>query len=978
MKRRGQPLQTLRRHAPIGIAARAFEQIKRRKRAIQKRPAQFAQQVRIIAQRRNQMRVNRLAQISHGARYATARINAGLDPREKYHPPCSTRITKRDSVPIMNGGSRIIALDGSHGDGDADDHAETTRTRPLAADDDPGEDYALPDEPAGRLRWLVPVLAIVLIAGWTVLFGWGKAAGLRHGATPEMVVDMIAGWTLPVMLVLVGVLIARTTLRDASRHAVVIHALADESRNLDYRLRAMNVELSLARDFIAAQSRDLESLGRIAVDRLSGSAERLKDVIADQSRDMDHIGVVAAKALDNIETLRAHLPVISNSAKDAANSIASAGRTAETQLDDLIGGFNRLNEFGVASGRKVDDVQRQVEAALDAFASATERIGLAGEVRLRTIIDELEAQRTRIDREEITALAAIRARAETLANELAGQREVLSRAEEDSLGALATRIAALDGDVRKVAISLARAIEEVGRDHDGLITASRDRLRRFEDGAAALSRALIDEGSHVDEALTARRHALEAALNATADGFATRLDAIDGAIGQRRAAMAAAAADMADAIDTRLVRIDGTIDTQRQRQIDNIEKLAVTCDVLSERVAGFATIIDSTADEGSRTAAIVDAAMATLTSRLNATRGALAGTDETITGLTDSAVRLLELIEAASDHTRNQMPDALTQAIAGFDGIETRVMTLRETLHQAGDAGRVLTETIDGAGTRVGAVLGEITTINEAVLARAAEQERRLANVRDILRTAQGESDMLTGSIERRLAGAVAELEAAAHKAGEDLSETTATQISALAARFGEETSAALAKVVQGRGAQLIARLEEAMDSASSSARETAVQMRDQLARIDELAGNLESRVGRARELAEEQVDSDFARRTALITESLNSTAIDIARILSSEVSESAWASYLRGERGIFTRRAVSLLDSADARTVQQHYENDEEFQAHVNRYIHDFEAMLRQLLSTRDGNALGVTLLSSDMGKLYVALAQGIERLRT
>ena len=39
---------------------------------------------------------------------------------------------------------------------------------------------------------------------------------------------------------------------------------------------------------------------------------------------------------------------------------------------------------------------------------------------------------------------------------------------------------------------------------------------------------------------------------------------------------------------------------------------------------------------------------------------------------------------------------------------------------------------------------------------------------------------------------------------------------------------------------------------------------------------------------------------------------------------------------------------------------------------------MLRGLLSTRDGNALGVTLLSSDMGKLYVAMAQAIERLRT
>ena len=881
----------------------------------------------------------------------------------------------------MNGGTRIIALDGSQLAGDPIEDSEILADRTLTADDGAADDDAgVPAEwtASSRLRWVVPVLAALLICGWSVLFVAGKASALRTAPTPDMLVDLIAVWALPVMLVLTGVLIARTTLRDASRHAAVIHALAAESRELDRRLRSMNVELSLARDFIAAQSRDLESLGRVAVDRLSGSADRLKDLIADQGRDMDHIGTVAAKALDNVETLRAHLPVISNSAKDAANSIANAGRTAESQLDDLIAGFNRLNEFGIASGRKVEDVQRQVDSALDAFALATERIGLAGEVRLRTIIDELDTQRTRIDREEIAALAAIRARAETLANELAAQREVLSRAEEDSLGALATRIAALDGDVRKVAAALARAIEEVGRDHDDLIAASRDRLRRFEESAGALGRALIDEAGHVDDTLAMRRHALEAALNATADGFATRLDAIDSAIGQRRAAMAAAAADMADAIDSRLIRIDGTIDAQRQRQIDNIEKLAATCDVLSERVAAFATVIDSTAEQGTRTAATVDGALAMLTNRLNAARGALGGTDETVVGLTDAAVRLLELIEAASEHTRTQIPEALRSAVAGLDGVEGRVVIVRDTLREAGQAGRTLSGEIDAAGARAGAVLGEVTAINETVLTRAAEQEKRLANVRDILRAAQGDSDMLAGSIERRLAGAIAELEAAAHKAGADLSEATATEISALATRFGEETSTALARVIQGRGAQLIARLEEAMDSASSSARETAVQMRDQLAKIDELAGNLENRVGRARERAEEHVDSDFARRTALITESLNSTAIDVARILSTEVSESAWASYLRGERGIFTRRAVSLLDAADVRTVQHHYENNEEFRVHVNRYIHDFEGMLRQLLSTRDGNALGVTLLSSDMGKLYVALAQGIERLRT
>ena len=73
----------------------------------------------------------------------------------------------------------------------------------------------------------------------------------------------------------------------------------------------------------------------------------------------------------------------------------------------------------------------------------------------------------------------------------------------------------------------------------------------------------------------------------------------------------------------------------------------------------------------------------------------------------------------------------------------------------------------------------------------------------------------------------------------------------------------------------------------------------------------------------------------------------------------------------------MRLLDSGKAKIIAAHYDDDTKFRDHVNRYIHDFEAMMRVLLSTRDGNAIGVTLLSSDVGKLYVALAQAIERLR-
>ena len=73
----------------------------------------------------------------------------------------------------------------------------------------------------------------------------------------------------------------------------------------------------------------------------------------------------------------------------------------------------------------------------------------------------------------------------------------------------------------------------------------------------------------------------------------------------------------------------------------------------------------------------------------------------------------------------------------------------------------------------------------------------------------------------------------------------------------------------------------------------------------------------------------------------------------------------------------MKLLESGEAREILRHYEEEPDFRDQVNRYIHDFEAMLRRVLADRDGTALGVTLLSSDMGKLYVALAQAIERIR-
>ena len=857
------------------------------------------------------------------------------------------------------------------------------------------------ESPRLRREWIGSVLALVTITAWTGALWVGNLPSLRTAQPIAFWTGLISVWSTPVLVVLVCLLLVRSnSRREAARFGDTARLLSDESRLLERRLISVNTELSLARDFIAAQSRDLESLGRIAVERLSANAGELQSLIVGNGAQVDRIGEVSDHALENMEKLRGQLPVIANAAKDVTNTIANAGRTAHTQLEDLVVGFQRLNEFGLASERQVTHIRERVDAAMALFEEAAARIAENSRTQFDALETAAAAHRQQLDQDEIAALAATRARADTLYEELASQRGSILTTEEDTLAALGARFAAMRAESGAFSRSLntaeenalrlfaersdaqqaalRRAIETLSTEQEGVIGTSRERLAAFEQSAIDLARRLSEESALLDEQLSRRRSSLEVMASEQRAALSRSLSELDSAIAERRSSMATAGAEAADALARKLADLDQAVEAQRQRQLEEAQALGEHCDAISERIGAFTATLRTSGEHSETTSATVDRALGSLNQRLVDMREALAGTGGEIDSLTDSAVRLLELVQAGGEHASTALPKALGAAEAGLGNFEKRIDLLNSAIVEAGDHGRVLSSHVETTRTDLVAAIDEMTRLQETFASNSAQQDNRLTELRAMLAAARLESDALSEAIDARLSSAIADLTSAAGRAGEDLRESTSREIATLAEKLGEDSSAAIVRVLQGRGAELVARLEDAIDSAAAASRETAIQMRDQLAKVDELAGNLENRVIRVRERAEEDVNNDFARRTALITESLNSTSIDIAKVLSADVSETAWASYLRGDRGIFTRRAVSLLDSGEVRAVQQHYEADAEFRGHVNRYIHDFESMLRQLLSTRDGHALGVTLLSSDMGKLYVALAQGIERLRT
>jgi len=820
--------------------------------------------------------------------------------------------------------------------------------------------------------WILPALAVAAISGWTAFYGWAHQADILSGGTAVQWSQWITAWSIPVLLIVsVWILALRNSTREAARYGEVARSLSGESVALEQRLSVINRELSIARDFLGSQSRELESLGRAAGDRLSAHADHLQGLIRDNGVQVDAIATVSTTALENMVRLRDDLPVIANSARDVANNIGNAGRTAQSQIDELVAGFGRLNEFGQATQREVASLQSSINASLAEFEAQTAQMDAIANSRFDALRATNDQFRTQLDASEVEALSALRRRVDALSGELAGTRTELEEQEQAALVSLRARLMSLREESKVIGQSVRDSEDRALNtwtsqieDMQERLTAAIDRIAELDEAALATARAklqeLADEAERVDMTMADRSSALHHQIQL------------------RSAQLAQEDEEAIESLNARLTSLDEAIAARRAEQMEQAERLSTQSDAIADRLVDFERKLQLIMTQGAETEIVLGSGAQILAEQLDQNRQLIDAASAAVAGLTEDTVRLLELIQASSNHSRDILPSAIADASGMISSAEDQVSRISLMLGEASQKGAELSEYVlsardngQGALDRIKQFSAMMTEANTAHLEEIEQLEKSLTDL-------GAQSLQLSDTARTELRDAISFLKQSAREALAQIESGAAINVRQLAERIGEESALAVDNALRSRTDIAVAELEAAISKASNAGRVAATNLRDQLGKVDELAGNLETRVNRARERAEEQVNHDFSRRVALITESLNSNSIDISKALSDDVSDTAWASYLRGDRGIFTRRAVQLLDNAQARDIAGLYSEDSEFAENVSRYIHDFEAMLRVMLSTRDGHALGVTLLSSDMGKLYVALAQAIERLRT
>jgi methyl-accepting chemotaxis protein len=826
--------------------------------------------------------------------------------------------------------------------------------------------------------------------------------------------------------------------QDAASHALVT-GLAKELSELDQKFVQLgqsgtgNAELlgtsieavrtrvgELAADLTGSQDRAASLIGRAheMAEALSGVTAQLSGGVPEA---LSRVQEQAERAERTAAAIAPHVTQIEASSGKAAESMAAAeasvarqretldetARTVTTglmaNLADLETRFAGVHETGGARARDLGRALAEVGGAISELA------------------DSLGGGETRA--------ADLSARAETIRNSLAGIHTALETDLPAGLTAIeqqtertraiamdiAPQVQAIQAAAGEAAARLTEAEASVGRQQAALEGAARtvaaDLLARLAD--------VEQKFAAVRESGGARAQELNDALTGVSAAVSELAESLEG--GEARAADLSG---RAETIRHNLAGIHDALQTELPAGLTGIEQQAERTRALALDIAPHVQALHSAAGDAAARLAEAEASVGRQHAALESAARSVAA--DLIGQLTEVEQRFAAVREQGGTRTAelgtalNAVRDSVAELAQSLTGGEARAAALsgRATEIQESLAGiasalderlPALLERLDQQAQRTGAAAGEIAprietlhSLAESTAARLEQADGIVERQREALDALLARLDEGVGSAEaqlRALGGAVAEADEAAGRmiqtSGPELIEAllrvreTATQaaerareaISAVIPQSAAALADASREAVENAIGPAVERQLEELGAIAERAVETARKASERLTRqmltIGEAAAAVEARIDQERREREASESDQFSRRVALLIESLNSTAIDVTKILSNEVTDSAWASYLKGDRGVFTRRAVRLIDNSEAREIVQHYENEPEFREQVNRYIHDFEAMLRRILADRDSSALGVTVLSSDMGKLYVALAQAIERLR-
>ena len=573
--------------------------------------------------------------------------------------------------------------------------------------------------------------------------------------------------------------------------------------------------------------------------------------------------------------------------------------------------------------------------------------------------------------------------AESARNDIAVLLEDLPRAEQ-SARAIAEHIRAVGSESAEKSAEFGRQVSELAertRSADALVAEASDRLSARLSEIETAGEAAATRVSEAEAAYSGTLDALLDRTSSTLEQIRTGIDvqsaAVAALVEQASAGLGKAGAEAAESLAVNIDRANSSIeglsgrvaeqDRASQRMIAEIERGLALID---ERFTELAASGDERATRFLQSLTRARAELDTLAAQSTSQ-------DDAIGSLAERTGALRESIERLASDIRDNVGVAIGEAQGGADRLATAAATARTDIAWLRDATVETSEKLAATASAIGEQRERFASLISSVDTGVEDAQSKLADLASTLAKVEREAASLSGETGPALIASLVQVKDAAAHAADRAREAIQGVIPETAGKLSEEAAQALERVIRESIEDRLRDVEVVAERAVESARTASDRLTQQMITLGQTASALEAHIQQTSKEQREKDSEAFAKRVSLLIDSMHSAAIDVGKIMADEIDDKAWNAYLKGNRGVFTSRAVRLIGGSESRAIRMHYESDAEFQNSVNRYVHDFESMLRRVLAERDGGVIAVTLMSSDMGKLYAALAQAIDKLR-
>lgn len=702
---------------------------------------------------------------------------------------------------------------------------------------------------------------------------------------------------------------------------------------------------ALVHNEVAALERsyeDNERKIRGLIKELAGERDALLGTSVGVTETLKQLGTEVPNLIEKLSGQQVKLAQIIAGAGDNLNALESSLATSAGRLEEQLG--TRTSEMqqvletytsalGQALGNRTEDMQRMLadytSGLADALGSRTENLQTVFEEYARALDETIANRADHLDKRIIERTRAL--------DEAFGERlKLFDESIVRSVGMIdhtvGEKAEALTAALESHAKTFGETIARQAVDLDEALIHGVNAVRRSSENITRQSLKAIEGLSSQSELLKSISESLLAQINTVTNRFETQGQNIIRAAGQ---------------LESVNHKIDATLQIRHQELSHTLDRLSGKADEFGQFIQGYSTTIEGSLSE------------AELRAR-----------------------RVAEELKAAADLGRSETFAHLEKMKAETDDQSHRV--LEDLRHRMSSVSNEVAQ-------HLGSLSSRFTETSEEVRQRAARAARELAEEQERLRrefdrlpeTTRESAEAMRRALQDQLRALdqVASL-SSREAARRDVSPPTG------AARSG---ASAPPRGVLSSDSR--ASTGEPSRSLSSLSQSLASEMRTRKSRpgaAESLAppGAQEDREGWSLGdlLARASRDEEGLRRSEAAATlppariaSEAPFALDIAvigRALDQGAASAIWSRIRAGQRGIMVRSIYSNEGRSTFDEVSRRYSADPNIRATIDRYLTDFEAILREADQKDPSGRLALSHGISDTGRVYLFLAHASGRL--